>query len=104
MASVSVRATNDSTNASLTFGGGRRKGETIDGNPDGTTPTSANPLPDRSNLWFATIPNTMARKGPSEPNNVDGIDFGRLSMACKGNLFSATKNAKVNAEKEAVNE
>ena len=29
---------------------------------------------------------------------VDVIDFGRLSMACKGNRFSATRNAKVKAE------
>ena len=81
MASVSVSATNDSTKASLTFGGGLDSGETIEGNPDGTTPTSAKPRPLRSNFWFATIPRTIARKGPSEPNKVDGMDFGRLSMA-----------------------
>ena len=74
----------------------------MDGNPDGTTPTSANPLPLRSNLWFATIPRTIARKGPRDPKIDEGTDFGRLSMACKGNRFSATRNAKVKAEKEAV--
>ena len=70
----------------------------------GPTPTSARPLPLRSNLWFATIPRTIARKGPSEPNSVDGTDEGSLSIECSGNLFSATRNAKVKAENVAVNE
>ena len=76
----------------------------MDGNPDGTTPTSAKPLPLRSNFWFATIPNTIARKGPSEPNKVDGIELGRLSIEWSGSRFKATRNAKVKAEKEAVKE
>ena len=104
MASVSVSATNESTRASFTLGGGRVNGETIDGNPDGTTPTSAKPLPDRSNFSFETIPSTIARKGPSEPNSVDGIELGRLSIEWSGSRFKATKNAKVNAENAAVNE
>ncbi len=103
MASVSVSATNDSTKASFTEGGGLDSGDTIEGNPDGTTPTSARPLPDRSNFCFATIPNTIARKGPSEPKIDEGTDFGRLSIEWSGNRFSATRNAKVKAEKEAVN-
>ena len=50
-----------------------------------------------------TPASTMATNGPSDPNNVSGIAAGKRSQAWSGSFFSATNNAKVPAEKTAVN-
>ena len=102
MARVSVRATKDNTSASRIRGGGRVKGDTMDGRPDGTTPTSIKPRAARSNRWFVRIPSTIARKGPSDAKSVVGTPAGSFSKAWSGSRFRVIRNAKVAAEKAAV--